>query len=237
MNDSDRTIVPVVGERNSPTGSQGGAQGTNAVAGTVNTSAAQGIALRQVMPGIGQITFGYSPTMSCNSTDTAGCGGADTTVVEGNEGSGYSYAIELADFGVKGLKAEYMYHEQQKKVGSTMSPTRDAEYLTYGFAYTTGPITIGANRTEYTEGKSTLEKNKQDDFGIAYTVGNLSYGALYGKVDTNLSGQVDEKMKSVAIGYNFGPVAGKVNVAKHENLAGTAGADADIITLKLSTAF
>jgi len=156
MNDSDRTIVPVVGERNSPTGSQGGSQGTNAVAGTVNTSAAQGIALRQVMPGIGQITFGYSPTMSCNSTDTAGCGGADTTVVEGNEGSGYSYAIELADFGVKGLKAEYMYHEQQKKLGSTMSPTRDAEYLTYGFAYTTGPITIGANRTEYTEGKSTF---------------------------------------------------------------------------------
>jgi hypothetical protein len=44
-------------------------------------------------------------------------------------------------------------------------------------------------------------------------------------------------MKSVAIGYNFGPVAGKVNVAKHENLAGTAGADADIITLKLSTNF
>jgi len=237
MNDSDRTIVPVVGERNSPTGSQGGSQGTNAVGGTVNTSAAQGIALRQVMPGIGQITFGYSPTMSCNSTDTAGCGGADTTVVEGNEGSGYSYAIELADFGVKGLKAEYMYHEQQKKLGSTMSPTRDAEYLTYGFAYTTGPITIGANRTEYTEGKSTLEKNKQDDFGIAYTVGNLSYGALYGKVDTNLAGQVDEKMKSVAIGYNFGPVAGKVNVAKHENLAGSAGADADIITLKLSTNF
>jgi len=235
MNDSDRTIVPVVGERNSPTGSQGGSQGTNAVAGSINTSAAQGIALRQVFPGMGQITLAYSPTMSCNSTDNAGCGGADTTVVEGNEGSGYSYLLEATP--IAGLKLEYMYNEQQKKVGSTTSPTRDAEYLTYGAAYTTGPVTLGFNRTEFTEGKSTLEKIKQDDFGIAYTVGNLSYGALYGKVDTNLAGQVNEKMKSVAIGYNFGPVAGKVNVAKHENLAGTAGADADIITLKLSTAF
>lgn len=236
MNDSDRTIVPVVGERNSPTGSQGGTTlATNAVAGTVNTSAAQGINVRQVFPGMGQITLGYSPTMSCNSTDTAGCGGADTTVVEGNEGSGYSYLIEATP--IAGLKLEYMYQEQQKKVGSTMSPTRDAEYLTYGAAYTTGPVTLGFNRTEFTEGKSTLEKIKQDDFGIAYTVGNLSYGALYGKADTNLAGQVEEKMKSIAIGYNFGPVAGKVNVAKHENLAGAAGADADIITLKLSTNF
>lgn len=235
MNDSDRTIVPVVGERNSPTGSQGGAQGTNAVGGSINTSASQGINLRQVFPGMGQITLGYSPTMTCNSIDAAGCGGADTTVVEGNEGSGYSYLLEATP--IAGLKLEYMYNEQAKKVGSTTSPTRDAEYLTYGAAYTTGPVTIGFNRTEFTEGKSTREKIKQDDFGIAYTVGNLSYGALYGKADTNLTGQVEEKMKSIAIGYNFGPVAGKVNVAKHENLAGSAGADADIITLKLSTAF
>jgi len=235
MNDSDRTIVPVVGERNSPTGSQGGSQGTNAVGGSINTSASQGINLRQVFPGMGQITLGYSPTMTCSSVDNAGCGGADTAVVEGNEGSGYSLLLEATP--IAGLKLEYMYNEQQKKINSTTSPTRDAEYLTYGAAYTTGPVTLGFNRTEFTEGKSSLEKIKQDDFGIAYTVGNLSYGALYGKVDTNLTGQVDEKMKSIAIGYNFGPVAGKVNFAKHENLAGTAGAAADIITLKLSTAF
>jgi len=235
MNDSDRTLVPVVGEKSSSTGSQGGSQGTNAIAGNINTSAAQGINLRQVFPGMGQITLGYAPTMSCNSTDNAGCGGADTAVVEGNEGSGYSILLEAAP--IKNLKLEYMHNEQQKKVGSTTSPSRDAEFITYGVAYTTGPVTLGFNRTEFTEGKATLEKIKQNDFGIAYTVGNISYGALYSKADTNLSGQVDEKMKSIAIGYNFGPVAGKVNVAKHENLAGSAGADADIITLKLSTAF
>lgn len=235
MNDSDRTIVPVVGERFSSSGSQGGTTtGTNAISGNVNTSAAQGINLRQAFPGMGQITLGYSPTMTCTSTDNAGCGGADTTVVEGNEGSGYSALIEAAP--IAGLKLEYMYNEQQKKIGSTTSPTRDAEYTTFGFAYTTGPITLGYNRAELDFGSST-ETRKQNDYGLAYTVGNLSYGALYSTNKTNVATDVEEKMKSIAVGYNFGPVAGKVNVAKHSNLGGSSGTDADIVTLKLSTAF
>ena len=251
MNDSDRSMIPVVGEYGKGTGSQGGTTAaTNMIADPVNTAAAAGVAVRQAFPGFGQITLGYVPTASCSSVDPQGCGGADTTVVEGNEGSAYSLLIELADVGAKGLKLEYGYNEQQKKIGSTTSANRDAEYMSAGVSYSTGPVTIGYNRKEFDfggtsgtnasavgGGATANETRKQDDFGLAYTVGNVSYGAVYQKVKSNISTELEEKYKGIGIGYNLGPVAAKANFGKHENLGGLAGTDADILTIKLSTAF
>jgi len=116
MNDFDRSMIPVVGEIGKGTGSQGGTTAaTNMLADPLNTSAAAGVAVRQAFPGVGQITLAYTPTMSCNSTDPQGCGGADTTVVEGNEGSAYSALLEISNVGLKGLSLEYGYTEQAKK--------------------------------------------------------------------------------------------------------------------------
>jgi len=86
-------------------------------------------------------------------------------------------------------------------------------------------------------GSATAETKDQDDFGITYTAGNLSYGLYYQKVDSSVSTKVDEKYKAIAIGYNLGPVAAMLNVGKHDNLAGSAGQDADSVTLKLRTSF
>ena len=251
MNDFDRSMIPVVGEIGKATGSQGGTTAaTNMLADPLNTSAAAGVAVRQAFPGVGQITLAYTPTMSCNSTDIAGCGGADTTVVEGNEGSAYSALLEISNVGIKGLALEAGYTEQQKKVGSTSSPTKDATFVTAGLRYTNGPITAGYNRKEFafggvsatnpaavTGGYTTNEERTQNDYGIAYTVGNISYGAIYQVTSSNISTELDEKYKAIGIGYNLGPVAAKANFAKHENLGGLAGTDADIVTLKLSTNF
>ena len=250
MNDFDRSMIPVVGEIGKGTGSQGGTTAaTNMLADPLNTSAAAGVAVRQAFPGVGQITLAYTPTMSCNSTDIAGCGGADTTVVEGNEGSAYSALLEISNVGIKGLALEAGYAEQQKKVGSTSSSNKDATFLTAGLKYTNGPITAGYNRKEFSFGGATLtptvvaggytinEERTQNDFGIAYTVGNISYGAIYQVTSSNISTELDEKYKAIGIGYNLGPVAAKANFAKHENLGGLAGTDADIVTLKLSTNF
>jgi len=251
MNDFDRSMIPVVGEIGKGTGSQGGTTAvTNMLADPLNTSAAAGVAVRQAFPGVGQITLAYTPTMTCSSTDVAGCGGADTTVVEGNEGSGYSALLEISNVGIKGLALEAGYTEQQKKVGSTNSSNKDATFLTAGLRYTNGPITAGYNRKEFSFGGASgsavsavgggytiNEERTQNDYGIAYTVGNISYGAVYQVTSSNISTELDEKYKAIGIGYNLGPVAAKANFAKHENLGGLAGTDADIVTLKLSTNF
>ncbi len=251
MNDFDRSMIPVVGEIGKGTGSQGGTTAvTNMLADPLNTSAAAGVAVRQAFPGVGQITLAYTPTMTCSSTDTAGCGGADTTVVEGNEGSGYSALLELSDVGIKGLALEAGYAEQQLKIGSTNSSNKDATFLTAGLRYTNGPITAGYNRKEFSFGGTSganvaavgggytiNEERTQNDYGIAYTVGNISYGAIYQVTSSNIATERDEKYKAIGIGYNLGPVAAKANFAKHENLGGLSGTDADIVTLKLSTNF
>lgn len=238
MNDFDRSMAPKVGEHGGSTGAAGGATtATMILVDPINTATAFGINLRQAFPGVGQLTLGYNPTATCSSTDSAGCGGSDTAVVEGNEGSAYSALLELSNLGIKGLSAEAGYMSQQKKVGSTSSPTRDAQFITAGISYTDGPFSIGYNRKEFEDGKSTLETRHQNDVGLSYTVGNISYGAYYQKVESNLTTKVDETYKALAVGYNLGPVAAMVNVAKNSDLGGTSGADLDSITLKLRTSF
>ena len=238
MNDFDRSMAPKVGEHGGSTGAAGGATtATMILVDPINTATAFGINLRQAFPGVGQLTLGYNPTATCSSTDSAGCGGSDTAVVEGNEGSAYSALLELSNLGIKGLSAEAGYMSQQKKIGSTSSPSRDAQFITAGISYTDGPFSIGYNRKEFEDGKSTLETKHQNDVGLAYTVGNISYGAYYQKVESNLTTKVDETYKALAIGYNLGPVAAMVNVAKHSDLGGSSGADMDSVTLKLRTSF
>jgi hypothetical protein len=237
MNDFDRSMASRVGEHGGGTGAAGGAStATMILVDPINTAAAFGVNVRQAFPGVGQITLGYVPTATCSSADSAGCGGSDTAVVEGNEGSAYSALLELNNLGIKGLSAEVGYVEQQKKIGSTNSATRDAQFVTAGLTYVSGPISIGYNRKEFESG-SALETRKQNDAGLAYTVGNISYGVYYQNVDSNLATKVDETYKAVAIGYNLGPVAAMVNVGKHSDLGGTSGADMDSVTLKLRTSF
>ena len=238
MNDFDRSMAPRVGEHGASTGAAGGmTASTMIMADPLNTATAYGLNVRQAFPGIGQITLAYNPTATCSSVDAQGCGGSDTAVTEGNEGSAYSALLELPNLGVKGLNIEAGMVEQAKKVGSTTSPARDAKFTTIGANYTTGPVALGYNKKESTLGVATTEKRDQDDFGITYTAGNLSYGVLYQKVDSSITTKVDEKYKAIALGYNLGPVAAMLNVGKHDNLAGSAGQDADSITLKLRTSF
>ena len=238
MNDFDRSMASRVGEHGAATGAAGGMTGaTMLLTDPIATSSAYGANVRQAFPGIGLITLAYVPTATCNSTDAAGCGGADTAVVEGNEGSAYSALLELPNVGIKGLNFEAGMVEQQKKIGSTTTPSRDAKFTTIGANYTTGPVAFGYNKKEFTNGTATPEKKDQDDFGVTYTAGNLSYGLLYQKVDSNITTKADEKYKAIALGYNLGPVAAMLNVGKHDNVSGTAGTDADSITLKLRTSF
>ena len=237
MNDFDRSMASRVGEHGGSTGAAGGMTGSTMImTDPIATSSAYGAHVRQTFP-MGLVTLAYVPTATCNSTDSAGCGGSDTGVVEGNEGSAYSALLELPNVGIKGLNFEAGLVEQAKKVGSTTTPNRDAKFTTIGANYTTGPVAFGYNKKEFTNGTATPEKKDQDDFGVTYTAGNLSYGVLYQKVDSSITTKTDEKYKAIALGYNLGPVAAMLNVGRHDNLEGSAGRDADSITLKLRTSF
>ncbi len=187
MNDFDRSMIPVVGEIGKGTGSQGGSTATtNMLADPINTSAAAGVAIRQAFPGVGQLTLAYAPTMSCSKTQTAGCGGADTAAVEGDEGSGYSALLELSNVGISGLALEVGSVTQKKKIGSeSSSQQRCTVYYCWYYIHCMVPLLIGYNRKEFEYGGTnsyscynTGETRKQNDYGLAYTARKRSYGSI-----------------------------------------------------------
>jgi predicted porin len=110
-----------------------------------------------------------------------------------------------------------------------------------------GQITAGVNYKETTfgaEATSTVSvtkgKTEQWEYGVAYAVTpNLSVGANYTKAENNSTDTTknDAKSKSIAVGYNLGPIALSVQAAKLENYTFVKDVDADVLYLRASTKF
>jgi predicted porin len=115
----------------------------------------------------------------------------------------------------------------------------------YGLSYNAGQITAGYTYKKSERGFATTDniagkEIKQDEFGLAYAVSpTLTLAANYTKADSNrtTNGVADAKMKSIAVGYNLGPVAVSAQAAKLDNYTGVAGVDADVLYLRASTKF
>jgi hypothetical protein len=112
----------------------------------------------------------------------------------------------------------------------------------YGLSYNAGQITAGYTYKKSERGfadPANGKEIKQDEFGLAYAVSpTLTLAANYTKADGNgTTLSADAKMKSVAVGYNLGPVAVSVQAAQLENYTGASGVDADVLYLRASTKF
>jgi len=198
-----------------------------------NPAQAMGVGVTQKTP-IGSFSAFYAPTNGNSGSDSevgnlAGTAGLN---VENDRESAYEIGFD-GDLGVKGLAVHYFYNKEDKNAGQTT----DLTGLNYGVSYNFGQITVGANRKE-TEGGASYEL-KQDEFGITYAVNpNLTIGANYTRVDSNQAAAVDAKSKSIAVGYNFGPVAVVGQYAKMENVTNVANTgDVDIAFVKFVTNF
>jgi hypothetical protein len=198
-----------------------------------NPAQAMGVGVTQKTP-IGSFSAFYAPTNGNSGSDSevgnlAGTAGLN---VESDRESAYEIGFD-GNLGVKGLAVHYFYNNEDKNAGQTT----DLTGVNYGVSYNFGQITVGANRKE-TEGGASYEL-KQDEFGITYAVNpNLTIGANYTKVDSNQAAAVDAKSKSIAVGYNFGPVAVVGQYAKMENVTNVANTgDVDIAFVKFVTNF
>jgi hypothetical protein len=202
-----------------------------------NPAQAMGVGIVQKTP-YGSLSALYVPT-NANGVDEAvgtASGGTPTTI-EGDAESAYELGFE-GNLGVKGLAVHYFYNEEQKRsVGF-----RDSEGLNFGASYNMGQLTVGYTRKETevqgTDAATAID-TEQDEFGIAYAVTpNLSIGANYTKVDSSKAAAVDAKSKSIAIGYNLGPVAISGQLAKMENITNTINTgDVDVAYIKITTNF
>jgi hypothetical protein len=223
------------------TNSTGGSIGDDIFLSAVGANPVQayGAGIFHTIPNMATISAWYVPSNDgIPAAGNAAFVGGDDTAFSGGE-SAYELGI-TGSLGVKGLSAHAFMNKQDKSDVATS--INDVKGVNYGLSYNMGAVTVGYNykKTEFTTAASATAntgETKQNEFGLAYAVSpNLTVAANYTKADPS-STLVDAKMKSLAIGYNLGAIALSAQAAKLENYTGTAGTDADVLSLRASTKF
>jgi len=209
-----------------------GGKSTNSVGANPKESAGFGII--QAIPAAGLTASAwYAPNNGdFGVRDQGNANGA----VTGIRNSAYEIGVVGANVaGVKGLSLRYFYNKEE---GSTAALT-DIKGKSYGIAYQTGPFGIGAEKHSQnrTSGTSTTDADLDTKtYGITYAASqNVTLGLTQLRNDT--TGLLKEKITSLQLGYNLGPVAVIAAYSKGDDVGGVAGVDITETAIRLSTKF
>jgi Gram-negative porin len=156
--------------------------------------------------------------------------------VTGIRNSAYELGLTGANVaGVKGLSLRYFYNKEEKST----SALSDIEGRSYGIAYQAGDFGIGAEKhtQNRTGGTSTVDADLTvKTYGVTYAASqNVTLGLTQLRTDT--VGLVKEKITSLQLGYNLGPVAVIAAYSKGDDVGGVAGVDNTEGAIRLSTKF
>jgi len=209
-----------------------GAKATNTMG--ANPKESIGFGIIQGIPGSGlTASIWYAPNNGDFGTrDQGNAAGA----VTGIRNSAYEYGVTGADVaGVKGLSLRYFYNKEE----SNAAGIADLTGKSYGIAYQAGAFGIGAekhsqNRTADT---ATTEADLSvKTYGVTYAASqNVTLGVTQLRTDT--TGLLKEKITSLQLGYNLGPVAVIAAYSMADDVAGVSGADIKEGAIRLSTKF
>jgi hypothetical protein len=191
--------------------------------------------------------FGNGITASAlyvpNSTNlgTGNNSGSATSTTGTN--SAYEIGIRGSNVANSGISFDLWKNEIEKTVPAD---TRNVEGLGYSLNYNQGPFGVGAARYK-NERAGTAASTTAAGTEVKTTMAhatyaidkNLSASLVYAKSDdTDALSTADEKIKTLMVGYNFGPVGLLVTASKIDNLgARTANGDVDALGISLNTKF
>jgi predicted porin len=126
-----------------------------------------------------------------------------------------------------------------------LNVNKSLEGTTVGVSYNFGIITAGIDKKK-SKGRfvtTTAEVDTETDqtgYGLAYAITpTLTLGANYTKANTTgiTTSVLDEKYRSIALGYNLGPVVAEVQYGQYQNAKGIDTADFNSTFARLSTKF
>jgi len=156
--------------------------------------------------------------------------------ITGIRNSAYELGLTGANVaGVKGLSLRYFYNKEDKST----SALADLEGRSYGIAYQVGAFGVGAEK--HTQNRTSDSATTDADltvktYGVTYAASqNVTLGVTQLRTDT--VGLVKEKITSLQLGYNLGPVAVIAAYSKGDDVGGTAGVDNTEGAIRLSTKF
>jgi hypothetical protein len=215
----------------------GGVISSNLVDLGAKTKEYMGVGITQ---GLGASNLTASYLYVPNATNM---GGGDTGSASEDSGSNsaYEYGVKGDNvFGVKGLALEYWNNHRNKNAGDSF----DSKGRKYAVNYTYGDFTVGAIDAKSENGTYVTNTNVVNDtrlYSLSYAVNKeLSLSAITGKTEITNTGTrtaEDESYKALQVGYNLGPVGVAAAYSKVADQAGTAGNDAEQLSIRLSTKF
>ena len=233
IQNSDRTLGVLIGEdaEDFADGIAGTTAGISISAVGSDPASTYGAGIMQKTP-IGTLSAFYTPH-SNSGNEQVSSNDISAPLVVNEAKSAYEIGF-VGDLGVKGLSTHLFYNKREK----TTAAKQDVKGTNIGASYNVGQITGGINQKKVDQATVGVE-DKQMEYSIAYAATKeLSVGINYSKADRNTTA-ADEKVKSIAVGYNMGPVVlvgqyGKVD-GQGGSVADTAGGD--VLYLQLSTKF
>jgi hypothetical protein len=203
-----------------------------------------GLGITQKTP-FGTFSYLYVPTNGVNGNDDDLDGITDAgqaTTLNTDRSSAYEIGF-VGNLGVKGLNVHAFKNKEKSSEGSLNEAT-GLEGTNYGVSYNMGQFTVGVDKKKSTGIYSTADKEaerNQMSYGLAYAITpTLTLGASIAKneiKDADAANRQDEKAKTVALGYNLGPVVAEIQYGTFENLKGVTGADAKVTYARFITKF
>jgi hypothetical protein len=182
----------------------------------------------------------YTP----NNTNVGTANNGAPTVSNTGSNGAYEIGIRGVNVANSGISFDLWKNEIEKQLPGD---TRNVEGLGYALNYNQGPFGVGATRYKNERSGSTATVNTGTATEVETTMAhvtyavdkNLSASLVYAKSDDNQTASTaDEKIKTIMIGYNFGPVGLLVTASKIDNVGGvTANGDVDALGISLNTKF
>ncbi len=157
----------------------------------------------------------------------------------GSRNAAYELGLVGSDtFGVKGLGVRAFMNREEAQI-STVPNINGSRY---GITYAAGQFAVGAekgkqNRTNGTTATDATQSTKA--YGLTYAATkDISVGIAHLRTDLSNT-TLSEKITSLQVGYNLGPVAiaAAYSDLKDIGATSTAGADAKEVQIRLTTNF
>ena len=223
-----------------------GATATNSSAATHSTSnansasQAHGIGIIQDF-GVAKASLYYAPDRSTGRASANDSTGVANTVDGGNS---QIEAMIRGNLGVKGLDAFVYMGKAESDTPGAAGATNDLEGRKYGLSYNFGQFSVAASQSKV-ESETSIEA-ETDSFGAAFAVNKeVTIGLIYSKTEADATtptgsrtpGLPDEKLKSVNIGYNLGPVVMNTMYVDGSDVNNTAGNDVKALHINFTTKF
>ena len=174
----------------------------------------------------------YAPNDANTGTGNNGA----ATLNDTGTNSSYEVGIRGVNVANSGISFDLWRNNVTKTLPAT---ARDTQGTAMSVNYNKGPFGLGVAdlKTELATAASDIESRL---YTASYAVDkNLTASFVYAKTDdTSTAGTADEKIKSLMLGYNFGPVGLLVTASRIENLGAVAtGGDVDALGISLNTKF